>query len=122
MDWLLGLMQNPALLFALGFVTKYFPGIRTLIANRAIPYVNVALAFLGALLTLLTGAVGDEIKPAVFASWYPEHTVVAASSLASVFGGLFGCIKSAIFNAGMAYLANKLLVNQIATRPGDSKQ
>lgn len=122
MDTLIGLLQNPAALFVVGLLVKYFPGLRLLIANRAIPYINVAMALLGAVLALATGAVGTEIKPAVFASWYPEHTVVVANGLAGVFGGLFGCIKSAIFNAGLAYITNKLLVNQIATRPGDSKQ
>lgn len=122
MDTLIGLIQNPAVLFGLGMLVKYFPGIRTVIANKAIPYINVGLAFLGAALALATGVVGEEIKPAVFASWYPEHTQIVVAGFGGAFGGLFGCLKSAVWNAGFAYITNKLLVNQLAATPADSKR
>jgi hypothetical protein len=121
MEFLIGLLQNPLLLTGLGVLVKFFPGIRTVIANRAIPYMNMAVALAGALLALATAAVGTEVKPAVFASWYPEPLFVTAG-LGGAFGGLFGCVKSAVWNAGCAYVLNKLALNQILVRPMDSRQ
>jgi hypothetical protein len=122
MDTLIGLLQNPLLLTGLGILVKFFPRIRTVIANRAIPYLNMAVAFVGALLALATGAVGAEVKPAMFASWYPEHMTVAAAGFGGAFGGLFGCLKSAVWNAGFAYIINKLAFNQITVTPADSRR
>jgi hypothetical protein len=122
MDTLIGLLQNPLMLTAVGLIVKYAPGARTMIANRAIPYLNMAVALLGALLALATGAVGAEVKPAMFASWYPEHTTIVSAGFGGAFGGLFGCLKSAVWNAGSAYLIHKLALNQILVRPSDSKQ
>jgi hypothetical protein len=120
MNTIIGLLQNPLLLVGLGVVVKFFPGVRTVIANRAIPYINIGVALLGALLALATGVVGAEIKPAMFASWYPEHSTVVAAGFGGVFGGLFGALKSSLWNAGSAYVMNKLLINQVAKRPTDS--
>jgi hypothetical protein len=120
MDTIIGLLQNPLVLTALGILVKFFPGIRTAIANRAIPYLNIGVAFLGALLALATGVAGTEIKPAMFASWYPEHSTIMVAGFGGVFGGFFGCVKSAVWNAGCAYVLNKLALNQITTRPEDS--
>lgn len=122
MDTIIGLLQNPLLLVGLGVLVKFFPGIRTVIANRAIPYLNIGVAFLGALLALATGVVGTEIKPAMFASWYPEHSEIMAAGFGGAFGGIFGSLKSAVWNAGCAYVLNKLALNQILVRPGDSRQ
>lgn len=122
MDTLIGLMQNPVVLLGVGMLVKYFPKVRELIANKAIPYINVALAFLGALLALATGAVGEVIKPAMFASWSPEQATIVAAGFGGAFGGLFVALKAAIWNAGAAYIMNKLLVNQVASNPPDSKR
>lgn len=122
MDAIIGLLQNPAALFVVGLIVKYFPVIRTVIVNRAIPYLNMGLALGGAVLALVTGAVGAEIKPAVFASWYPEHSTIMVAGFGGVFGGLLGAVKAALWNAGSAYIMNKLLINQVAVRPKDSLQ
>jgi len=121
MDAIIGILQNPVVLMLAGVAVKYLPKVREVVANRAITYINVGLAFLGAVLALLTGAVGSEIAPAVFASWYPEHTTIVTAGFGGAFGGLLGCFKSALWNAGSAYIMNKLLINQISITPPDSK-
>jgi hypothetical protein len=122
MDTIIGLLQNPLVLVGLGVLVKFFPGLRTVIYNRAIPYINVGVALLGALLALASGVVAEEIKPALFASWYPEHSTIVVAGFGGVFGGLFGALKAALWNAGSAYVLNKLALNQILVRPSDSLQ
>jgi hypothetical protein len=122
MEAIIGLLQNPLVLVGLGVVVKFAPGVRTTISNRIIPYINMGVALLGALLALGTSVVGSEVKPALFASWYPEHMTVMAAGFGGAFGGLFGAVKSALWNAGQAYIIHKLTMNQVAVRPADSRR
>lgn len=123
MEAIINAIQNPVVLFALGAIVKYLPVVRTFISNRAIPYINMGLALLGALLNLLQGAVPT--PDAVPGAYAVASTGVISMSLPFFGGaasGFLGAIQSAVSNAAMAYLLNKLTLNQIAKRPSDSKQ
>lgn len=125
MNTLISILQNPAVLFGVGVLVKYFPVLRTFISNRAIPYINMALALLGALLALFQGAVPppDAVPGSiVFASGYATVIPLSLPFFGGAVSGFLGAVQSAATNAALAYLLNKLTINQIAVRPRDSKQ
>lgn len=127
MDRIIAILQSPLALFVVGAAVKYLPVLRTFIPNRAIPYLNMALALVGALLSLLQGAAPppDAVPGSFTVAALATGVPVIPFSLpffGSAVSGFLGAMQSAVTNAALAYILNKLTLNQVGTRPTDSKR
>lgn len=101
MDAIIGIAQNPLVLTLLGAVIKFFPGIRTVIANRFIPVVLAVVAW-------ATQVVG----PA------EAH----AAGFAFGLGGVFASLGAAVWQTAQAWALNEMFLRHVAPpKPADSK-
>jgi hypothetical protein len=126
MQEILAFMQNPAVLFGLGVLIKYVPKVRTFIANRAIPYVNIGVALLGGLLQMLTTVVPPDAVPSTFtAAAHQFNSGIVFSGFFSFLGnearGFWGVVGGSLGSAAQAYLLNRLLLHEGFKTPKDSK-
>ena len=100
MDAIVGVLQNPIVLAAVGLVVKFVPGVRGVISNRLIPYITTVLAW-------LSGLVG----PAeAHAAWGPFGI-----------GGPLAGLGAALWQSAQAYLLHEwFLRGVLPKKPADS--
>ena len=63
MEVITAVLASPITLMALGVIVKFMPGVREMISNRIIPTLNIAVALIGSLIALATGAAGAPVPP-----------------------------------------------------------
>jgi len=108
MDALLGILNNPLTLNVVGLLIKYAPGIRKVIANKWIGYINVILAW----------AIVSFAPAAVHASVFDASQVSVAGFSFHFLGGIAGALKQ----AGIAYIINEMLLRHVMPpKPPTSK-
>jgi len=101
MGAILGMLNNPLVLSALGLVVKFVPGIRAVVANRLIPAILTAVAWVSGI-----------VVPA------DAHAVGLAFGL----GGMLGGLGSAVFAAAQSWALNEMFLRHFTPKkPADSK-
>lgn len=101
MDAIFPILNNPLVLAGLGLVVKFVPGVRTVIANKLIPAILTAVAW-------VSGIVG----PA------DAH----AAGFAFGLGGILGGLGSAVFSAAQSWALNEMFLRHFTPKkPSDSK-
>ena len=112
MDAIIGIFNNPLVLAAIGFAIKFAPGVRGLISNRAIPFINILLAWLSTVVAPIAAhAAGGPL-------------VVGGAVLGFLgLGGPLGGIGAAAWQAAQAWILNEMLAKHVSpARPADSKR
>lgn len=107
MDAVLGFLNNPLVLLAVGLIVKFVPGVRSVIANKLIPYLTTIIAWLSGLLG-------------------PAEAHAAAGPLAMplvVFGlgGPLAGLGAAIWQSAQAWVLHEFLVRGVTKKPADSR-
>ena len=108
MDVVLGLFNNPVVLTVIGLVVKFVPGIRTVVANKLIPYLLAAVAW-------LSQVMGPEQAHAA-----GGPLVVAASFFG--LGGVLGGLGAAVWQSAQAWALNEMFLrHHLPPKPVDSR-
>ena len=113
MDAISNILNNPLLLNLVGYAVSYVPGLRAVVAQRVIPYLNVAIAFLVKVFT-------PDAAPVVGALSAPDLMLAGVS-----FAGLLGFatdLGAALMQAGQAYIFHRMIGRRaLPAVPKDSK-
>lgn len=110
MDWLIGVFHNPLVLFCMGLIVKYVPGVRQVIANRLIFFLNASLAWLAAILE----------PSAAHAAGGPLVASTAFHFLG--LGGPLQSLGSSLWQAVQAWVIHEAVGRHwLPENPGDSK-
>lgn len=134
----LGWLYNPIVLGVLGFLLARAPVVRTLVANKVIPYLQTAVAWLGTVIAggataggLLSMAGPFGIDPTPYAQavqqWIVPDAHAGTVGVVALFGlpvkGLLGGLASACWQTAQAHLLYRMFGHKMLGRdPSDSKQ
>lgn len=112
MDAILALLNNPLVLLAFGGIVKYVPGVRAVISNQLIPYINTLLAFLaGVVAPQAAHAAGGPL------ALDTQHVALAGFGL-----GFLPSLGAALWQSAQAWILNEMLLrDRLPSKPKDSK-
>jgi len=118
MEAVFGLLNHPITLAVIGFILARFPGVRTVVANRYIPFLQTAVAWLA--MVFAPGPAHAAAGP--FALDGPVLGVIGLNVFGLV-GPIFGGIGSAMWQAAQAHLLYRMFGHKLlGPDPNDSRK
>ena len=123
MDAVFGILNHPIALAVIGFILARFPGVRTVVANRYIPFLQTAVAWLA--MAFAPGPAQAAGGP--FAIDGPVLGVIGLNvfglNVFGLVGPIFGGIGSAMWQAAQAHLLYRMFGHKIlGPDPHDSRK
>jgi hypothetical protein len=119
MEAVFGILNHPIALAVIGFILARFPGIRAVVANRYIPFLQTAVAWLA--MAFAPGPAHAAGGP--FALDGPLLGVIGISGFLGLTGPFFAGLGSAIWQTTQAHLFYKLFGHKmLGPDPRDSRQ
>lgn len=105
-----GILNNPILLMVIGGAIKFLPKVRAAIANKFIPYILAAVAWLGTI-------IGPDVA---HAAGGPLAVVIPVVALFGIKLGFLGSLGSAIGSTAWSWALNEMFVRHLTKKPADS--
>ena len=114
--WLSGFLQNPLLLVVVGLASARVPKIRTVVSNKAIPYLQTVIAGAGVLVQFAANIVGPSPAHAMAGPLALEvaapHVLIGFNFFGTAAGGLFGGVAAAAWQAAQAHIFYRLYMHK----------
>ena len=115
MDAIIGILNNPLVLALVGYAVSFAPGVRAVIPQRIIPFLNTALAWCSA-------AIAPQAAQAAGGPFALEPVQLAGFGLGWM--GSFGTgLAGAVWQAAQAFLIHRMFGRGLLPEPpSDSKR
>lgn len=118
MEIFAGILNNPITLTILGFIMARFPRVRGVIANRLIPFIQTAIAWVASVV-----APGPAAAAEGPLGLHGPIVAIIGFNFFGLVGPIFGGLGSALWQATQAHLLHRMFIRKlVGADPSDSRQ